>query len=213
MRAHRRNILALFSAFAALAACNAQPSAAGAAVGDMAMGDANAPVTLIEYASLSCGHCKDFHESVLPQLKDNYIDQGKVRYVFREFPAGNPELATAGALVARCIGTNSERYFTAVETFFHQQEAIFRAASEGRAREKLLEIARAGGISEERFDQCLSDPAAIAALTASAEAAQREFDVSGTPTLILDGEKLTQSATEPYSYERLSALIDAKLTK
>src|SRR5262245_20812558 len=103
MLATRRHMLAIACAFPALAACqNKGGGAAGEAAGDMAIGDPKAPVQLIEYASVTCPHCREFHDRTWAKLKANYIDTGKVRFIFREFPTAPEELAVAGFQVARC---------------------------------------------------------------------------------------------------------------
>lgn len=201
---------------AALAACSPQASGAPSK-SDMALGPATAKVTVIEYASLACPFCKKFHDEVYPKIKDNYIDSGKIRFIFREFPVGSQqeqELGTAGALVARCIGTTADKYFKAVDTFYEQQPAIFAAAEQPNgAREKFMEIAKAGGISEDAFSKCLSDPAALAQLNKQAEDGVNKFKVGSTPTIIINGTSLENSPSNPYTYERVAAAIDAELKK
>ncbi|HMP61919.1 MAG TPA: thioredoxin domain-containing protein, partial [Phenylobacterium sp.] len=119
----RRFLIAAAGAAAlALGACSGQ-SAAGAAEGDMTLGDPNAPVKMIEYASLSCVHCATFNNDVFPTLKTKYIDTGKVHYTFREFLTPPVEVAAAGFLLARCAG--EDRYFEVVDAIFHSQREMF----------------------------------------------------------------------------------------
>ena len=111
---------------------------------DMVMGAANAPVTIIEYASLTCPHCAAFSTGTFPRLKEQYIDTGLVRFIFRDFPLDN--FAFAAAVVARCAGP--ERFFGFIEVFFQQQDAWTRG-NEQTIRNNMRQIARLGGMSDE----------------------------------------------------------------
>lgn len=211
MRIDRRSVLAL-AAGAAAAACS--PGAGGgakavAAAGDMALGDAKAKVTLIEYASVTCSHCAEFHKNVMPQLKANYIDTKKINYVFREFTTPPNEVAAAGFLLARCGEPTAEQYFARIDVLFEQQVAVFEALQAGQVRTALLNIAKSAGLSEEQFNACVTDQAGIARIKSGEEAGIKQFAISGTPTLILNGVKLDSPAA--FTYEGLSKLIDEKL--
>ncbi len=175
---------------------------------DMAIGATDAKVRVIEYASITCPHCASFHKQVWPQLRTNYIDTGKIRFVFREFPTPPQEVALAGFQVARCAAAgNAERYFAVIEVLFEQQEAIFAAMGKNAVREELLRIAQAAGVSPEAFEQCISDPEAAKRVTATVAKAQK-LKVDGTPSIFINGEK---QGTDALSYEGLSKLLDAKL--
>lgn len=210
MSLDRRSLILTTAAAAFVVGCNSGGKAAVGS-GDMALGPENAKVTVIEYASLACHVCYDFHKEIWPQLKANYIDTGKIRFIFREFPTGNAQIATAEHLLARCMASTPEQYFRVVEAFFDQQPAVFQAAQSGQIREKLLEIARTGGLSEERFNQCIADPEQIARLNRVAQEGDRQFKIAGTPTIIINGEVVPNTPAEPYSYAMLAARIDAKL--
>jgi len=211
MRIDRRTMLAL-AAGAAAAACS--PGAGGgakavAAEGDMALGDAKSKVTLIEYASVTCSHCAEFHKNVWPQLKSNYIDTKKINFVFREFTTPPNEVSAAGFLVARCGQPSVDQYFARLDVLFEQQVSVFEALQAGQVRTALLNIAKSAGLSEEQFNACVTDQAGIARIKAGEEAGIKQFAISGTPTLILNGEKLSNPAA--YTYEGLAKLIDEKL--
>jgi len=214
MQIDRRALLAAgltVSAGAALAACSpggnsAAPAAGGA---DMSLGPANAKVTLIEYASVTCSHCADFKKNVYPQLKTNYIDTGKIRFIFREFTTPPNEVSAAGFLLARCNNPTPEQYFARLDVLFEQQVAIFEALQAGQVRTSLLNIARSAGLTEEQFNACITDQAGIARIKAGEEAALKQFQITGTPTLILNNQRLTDPAE--YTYEGLAKAIDAKL--
>jgi protein-disulfide isomerase len=175
----------------------------------MAIGDPKAKVQLIEYASVTCSHCREFHEKVWPALKANYIDQGKVRFVFREFPTNPVEIAVAGFQVARCAADAPEKYFSVLDVLFDQQNAVFDALERGGARDVLLNIAKSAGVSEDKFNACITDPAGVKRVQATVDRGEKLYKVQGTPTLILNGQKLEDPSA--YTYDGLAKLIDAKL--
>lgn len=202
--------LAVTAAAGALAAgCQRSAGESASAMQAMALGPEGAKVSVVEFASVTCSHCRDFHANVFKPLKEKYIDTGKIRYEFREFLTAPPEVAVAGFLLARCGGATTEQYFARVNTLFEQQPIIFEALQRGQGREPLLNIARAAGLSEEQFKACISDEAAIARLRTSVDEAGKKFEITGTPTLLLNGEKLTDP--NAYTFEGLTKLIDAKL--
>lgn len=184
MRFNRRTILAAAAAVAtlALAACGGGGGAVTSE--DMSLGKADAPVTVIEYASLACTHCGRWENDVFPAFKAKYIDTGKVHYVFREFITAPPELAASGALLARCSG--KDKYFTVVQAVFHAQEEIFTT---GDMRGPLLRIAETAGMSEADFDKCVGDEKALAALNARVEKYAKDAKIEGTPTFFFNGDK------------------------
>lgn len=211
MPADRRQFIVTSAAAALLAACGSSASGPAVSSGDIVLGKADAPVTVIEYASTMCPHCAEFHEEIFPQLKANYVDTGKAKYVFREFATEPREFAYAGFMMARCVGTTPEKYHDMLGVLFQQQRAIFEAARAGQGREKLLEIARAAGMSEEQFGACVTDPEGIERIRKVEQAGVDEFRLQGTPTIIIDGQVIPNTIEAPYSYASLSALIDARL--
>jgi protein-disulfide isomerase len=208
----RRQFALFASSLALITACQQGGGASKSAVeGDMALGPADAKVTVIEYASLACHVCETFHKEIWPQLKANYIDTGKIRFIFREFPTGEPTIARAEHMLARCMSSTPEQYFKAVDMFFDAQDAVFQAAQANQLREKLLELAKTGGMSEAQFTACISDETQSKRLQRVAEEANKAFKIDGTPTIIINGEVIENTAANPYTYERLAKLIDAKL--
>lgn len=185
----RRLFLAAAAAFA-LAAC----SGAGAGTvsnEDMAMGKANAPITVVEYASTTCGHCAAFNETVFPAFKKKYVDTGQVRYVLREFLTSAPEIDAAGWMIARCAG--KDKYFTVVDTLFRSQPETF-ANGGANARGVLLRTAQAAGMTEAQFNKCVSDEAALKALTKRIDAGQKA-GISATPTFVVNGKIMEGAPT------------------
>ena len=181
MRFDRRTILAAAAAVATLALAACGGGGGKVTSDDMTLGKADAPVTMIEYASLACSHCGRWENEVFPAFKAKYIDTGKVHYVFREFITSPPELAAAGAMLARCTG--KDKYFTTVQAVFHAQEEIFTT---GDIRGPLLRIAQTAGMSEADFDKCVGDEKALAAFNARVEKYAKEAKIEATPTFIIN---------------------------
>lgn len=157
------------------------PAAADPRLQEMALGKADAPITIVEYASLTCPHCAAFHADVLPMVKKDYIDTGKVRFIFRDFPLD--QLALAGAGLARCAGP--ERYFSFLDVLFAQQRA-WATAPDPRAA--LNQIGRLGGLSAEQIDACFKDQAVADHILNSRLEGNQKFNVNSTPTIIINGK-------------------------
>lgn len=196
----------------ALAACGgsgtdtpARPTSAPTSdklsVQDIVVGDPDAPLTLVEYASWTCGACFDFHSRIMPTIKADYIDTGKVKLVFREFPTPPNNVAVAGFVVARCSG--EDQYYATVEELFDRQSAFLTLARNGgQVAEALKQVAANNGVDgEEGYDACMKDQNNRDAIKASIAAA-RVDGVTATPTFFLNGELMEQNA-------RLSAVTFA----
>lgn len=150
---------------------------------DRVLGRADAPVTIIEYASLTCPHCAEFHRTVMPELKKQYVDTGKVKVIYRDFPLD--QLALRAAMLARCAP--ADRYFAFIDVLFQNQQ---NWATDRDPMAALTRIGRLGGIAEAQIQTCLNDQAlADKVLQARMDGAQ-QFQVSGTPTLIVNGKKV-----------------------
>jgi protein-disulfide isomerase len=149
----------------------------------MSEGAASAPVTVIEYASVACSHCADFNNTVFPAFKAKYIDRGEVRYIVREALTGDTGLAAAGFLTARCAG--KDRYFKVVDDIYRAQARIYAS---GSAQTALLKIAEDAGLSESRFEACISSPAGLAALKARWSHAMNDEGIRQTPTFVINGK-------------------------
>ncbi len=200
----RRNLLLSAAAAALLAACGGSAGGAGVTADDVVLGDANAPVTLIEYASTTCPHCATFHAEAWEQLKTNYIDTGRVRFIFREFPTPPEAVAVAGFQIARCGGASPDQYFVRVTELFRQQQATFATGSMDGVRRKLLEIGQAAGLSEAQVNECINDTEGAARIR-RIQAESREHNVTGTPTLIINNTTYSGAL----NYESLSTALDA----
>jgi len=155
---------------------------------DRAKGDPSAPVTMIEYASVACGACAAYHAGAGETI-DRLVEEGRLRLVFREMLTGQPQVATAGFMLARCA--DDDQYFTMIDTLMEQQSAIFAAASQqGGMRDQLRRVAGAAGISGERFQQCLQDEGLFQAVRDANQQAV-EDGVGATPTFILNGKRIS----------------------
>src|SRR5262249_35931041 len=138
---------------------------------DMVMGNAKAPVTIIEYASLTCPHCAHFDEETFPQLKSAYIDKGLVRYIYRDFPLDR--VALQAAQIARCAGP--ERYFGFIDVLFRQQQNWAASRDPNQITENLRKLARLGGMSDDTFNKCLNDKAVQDAVLTQQLKGEQEF--------------------------------------
>jgi protein-disulfide isomerase len=167
-----------------------------------ALGDPNAPVTIIEYASLTCPHCAHFQKDVLPKLKERYIATGKVRLVYRDFPLD--QRALAAAILAHCAGP--ERYFGFVDVLFQTQES-WAGADDYLAA--LKRIGKLGGLTEKQMDACFADQDLTNRILQSRLDAQSQHDVSSTPTFIIDGKAYAGAR----SIDEFASLIDPLLKK
>lgn len=171
----------------AVALCAGSALAAPPLPDDMSLGDPKAKVKLVEYASLSCTHCAVFNNEVFPAFKKKYIDTGKVHYTLREILTPPAQVAAAGYLTARCAG--KDNYFTVVDAVFRGHDEMVRT---GDARAVLVAAARAGGLSEARFEACLSDEAALQALNARVSRNAKQGEIAGTPTFVFNGVKVKE---------------------
>jgi protein-disulfide isomerase len=151
-------------------------------LGEMAIGDANAPITVIEYASMTCPHCAHFSEATFPELKKRYIDTGKVRFLFREFPLDR--LALAGFILARCAGP--DKYFPLIETLFAQQ----RDWVVERPLQPMYAIAKQAGVSQQAFEACLDNRQLIEGIEKVRSQASDKFGVNSTPTFFINGKRM-----------------------
>ena len=177
-----QNGLTLLAPASAQTVSNADLMAPGP-LPDQVLGAAEAPVTIVEYASMTCPHCAHFHETTFPELKKRYIDTGKVRFIFREFPLD--PLATAGSVLARCAGDG--KYFPMIETLFSMQ----RTWAVQKPLAPLLAIAKQAGFSQESFEKCLDDRKLAADVEKIRDNAAQKFGVNSTPTFFINGKKHT----------------------
>jgi protein-disulfide isomerase len=167
--------------------------------GEMSLGPENAKVTVIEYASASCPHCANFYKTTFQDLKKQYIDTGKIRFVFREFP--HNDAALAAFMIARCAP--KDRYFPLIDTFFTTQDTWLKNPAEG-----LFKIAQLAGFTKASFDACLKNETVAKSILAVRDKAESEFGVEGIPTFFINGQVLDGEA----SLDEFKKIIDPQLT-
>jgi protein-disulfide isomerase len=169
--------------------------------GDKSLGEANAPVTVIEYFSLGCPHCRHFHEDILPKLKTEYIDTGKVRLVFRDFPLDG--VSYGAALLTRCM--NDLAYFPMVDTLFAQQDTWHVQ----NGIDQVKTIAKSAGLDDAAFNACLNDQATKDQIKAGQDEAANTLKVDSTPTFFIN-DRVLKGVSE---YEAFKATIDGALAR
>lgn len=167
------------------------------AVPDLALGKEDAPVTIYEYASMTCSHCANFHTKVLPGLKTKYIDTGKVRLVLREFPLDN--LAAAGSMLARCAG--GEKTYALIATLFEKQSDW--AFVQGNPVPAMFKIAESQGFTKETFDKCLTDQKLLDGITSVRDHANKTLGVRSTPTFFVNGKKMNERSDDLAGFDKV----------
>ena len=172
-------------------------------LGELALGPTDAKVTVVEYASLTCGHCAHFTNDVWPDFKKKYVDTGKVHYIFRDFPLDN--LAAAAAMLARCAG--DDKTFPLIEVLFEKQNEW--AFGEGNPVPRLFKIAKQAGFTQASFDKCLTDQKLLDEITAERKRASEVFGVAATPTFFINGKRLQGAPT----MENFDKMIEPMLAK
>jgi protein-disulfide isomerase len=169
---------------------------------DMALGPANATVTITEYASMTCPHCAAFNETVFPKIKSEYIDTGKVRYVFREFPLDIK--AAAGSMLSRCIARgDGAKYFAVTDMLFRQQNDWAMK----NTTETLTRIGKQAGLSQQAIEDCLKDQALLDKIAADQKYAAEVLKVDSTPTFFLNGDKIKGETSFEEFDKRIKSLL------
>lgn len=173
--------------------------------GDYVMGDAKAPIVIVEYASMSCPHCAHFSNAVLPEIEKKYVETGKVRYILRQFPLNEPALKAAMLLV--CIGDqNSNKYYVFSKVLFDAQN---KWAFEGNFMSNLETIAAVGGISKDQFNNCVNNTDREMRVLKVKQKATEELKIPHTPYIFIGGEVYAGE----HSADAVSQFIEAKLAQ
>lgn len=209
----RRAAILAASAFTLVACGNADDGATANPISgnsgdanEMSLGAADAPVVLVEYASITCPHCKSFHEDVMPTIKADYIAKGQLRYVFYDFPTPPVNIAVAGAAIGRCAG--DDKFFDVLDDLFENQAGIMSAARAGAAKGALEAVAARHGLDSAAFDSCLENTDVRRAIADGVQKGEAQ-GVRSTPSLFLNGIELTTAASR--TADGLSAIIDEAL--
>ncbi|MGH7059402.1 MAG: DsbA family protein [Stellaceae bacterium] len=166
---------------------------------DRVLGKPNAPITIVEYASMSCPHCAHFTDEVLPELKKKWIDTGKVKLVLRDFPLD--EVALKASMIARCAPP--DRFYAFVDTMFATQE---KWVGESDPQAALARLAKLGGMSQDEIDACLKNSALENKIVEGRLVASKDLDVNATPTFFINGTKFTGAPTEEAFDKALTGL-------
>jgi protein-disulfide isomerase len=213
-------MIALMGGVTAVASCKPNGGAAGGggsalskyeAATDIPMGSKDAKVVMVEYASVTCGHCANLNNNVLPEIKEKYVKTGKVRYVYREFPTPPVELAMAGHLIARCAG--GEKRDLIIDTIMRQQQELFTQAQGPTGSEQFFKtLAASVGMSDSQFSECLKNESLLKTL-ADVREGGIAAGVTGTPTIFINGEKLEGPAGREMEASDLVKALDAALAK
>jgi protein-disulfide isomerase len=169
---------------------------------DMALGPANAAVTITEFASMTCPHCAAFNEQVFPKIKSEYIDTGKVRYIFREFPLDIK--AAAGSMLSRCIANgDAPKYFAVTDMLFRQQSDWVMK----NTTETLTRIGKQAGLTQQQVEACLKDQALLDKIAADQKYASDILKVDSTPTFFINGEKIKGEASFEEFAKKINPLL------
>ncbi|WOI56155.1 DsbA family protein [Palleronia sp. LCG004] len=172
-------------------------------VEEMQIGNPDAEVTVVEYASFTCPHCRTFHDSVFDELKANYIDEGKINFVYREVYFDRPGLWAS--LIARCAGP--DRYFPIVDMIYERQSDWLSSSDPATIADNLRKLGVTAGLSPDQVQECLSDADKAQALFASFEQNAAEDDIRSTPSFIINGEQFGNM-----NYADFSELLDERLS-
>ena len=169
---------------------------------EMVLGPKDAPVTITEYASMTCPHCAAFNENVFPKLKAAYIDTGKIRYVFREFPLDIK--AAAGSMLSRCIAKDdSGKYFVVTDLLFKQQgDWVVKNTTESLTR-----IGKQAGLSQQQVETCLKDQVLLDKIVSHQKYASEILKVNSTPTFFINGEMIKGETSFEEFDKRIKALL------
>jgi len=166
------------------------------ALKDRVIGDPAAPITIIEYASLTCPHCASFHADTLPKLEKDWIETGKAKLIYRDYPLDR--YAASASMIARCAPT--DKYFTFLNAFFAQQKTWSRADNPVKV---LTQLAGLGGMSKEDVDACLANEALQDGILQMRLEGQMEYDINSTPSFVIDGKKVAN-----LPYEDINELLE-----
>jgi protein-disulfide isomerase len=201
----RRTLMTLCAAALALClapAAQAKIAETEAAMTELVIGKADAPVEIVEYASLSCPACEHFHANIYPMIKKDYIDTGKVKFIFRDFPTNTPGLAAA--MIARCAGP--ERHEGMVDIFFDTQK---QWAHSDNPLQALTMVSRMAGLGPTDVDQCLKNTTLMNGIQEKAKKAHEEMGVAATPTVFVAGKEVEHAQDVAKMKEAIEAALKA----
>ncbi len=173
----------LFALIVVFAAAPALAADADSFAIDRVLGKADAPITIIEYASTTCGHCATFHKSTLPEIKKNWVDTGKAKLIYRDFPTGPAGLSVGASMIAHCSGP--DRYFGVLGLIMENQDKWMRAENPLDSLKKLVRFA---GMTGADVDACLTRQDLAKDIQDRAQAGSKKYDIESTPSLLINGK-------------------------
>ena len=162
---------------------------------DFVIGDLDAPITIIEYASLSCSHCADFHVNKLPKLIEEFVDTGKAKIVFRDFPFNWPALV--GSMVLRCVPSELRYQYTDA---LYQLQSRWVVRDKVKIKQELYKIMQSGGMTKAQFNECLGNKELENLILQGIINAQEEFNIKSTPSFIINGKLLEKRIQQGYKF-------------
>ena len=171
------------------------------ALEEKSIGEPNAPVKMLEFASLTCGHCARFHNEVMPRIKEKYIDSGLVFFTYKDFPLD--KFALKAAIISRCSG--NENYFSFLDVFYKKQSNWTRSQDPFKS---LLKIAKVGGIKDEEIKVCVGNKSIEDGLLKDRLNSSKQYDITATPTIYLNGEKYEGELSLEALELKIKSLID-----
>jgi protein-disulfide isomerase len=152
---------------------------------DKVLGKADAPITIVEYASTTCGHCANFHKTTLPKIKSEWIETGKAKLIYRDFPTGPRGLSVGASMIAHCVGP--DRYFGLLGLIMDQQEKWMNGKN---PMDELKKLAKLAGLGEEKVDECVKRQDLADAINARAKEAHEKLGIESTPSFLINGKLL-----------------------
>lgn len=177
----------------------------GTTASDRTLGDPHAPIVAIEYAAPQCPFCAEMNATGIPHLKADYIDKGKVFYIFRVYPIGPADIPAES--IARCLP--ADKYFPFIDLLYRNQAKWDPENGVQDVHGGLVAMARIAGLNEQKVDQCIADKDVQKQIIAVAEDAEKRFGINGTPTFVINGEVQTPGAT----WEEIKSKLDSLLAK
>lgn len=165
------------------------------------MGDQNAPIKMLEFASLTCGHCARFHNEVMPTIKEKYISTGKIFFTYKDFPLD--KFALKASIISRCSG--NENYFKFLDVFYKKQSSWTRTKDPFKS---LLKIAKIGGIKDEEIKVCVGNKSIEDGLLKDRLTSSKKYDITATPTIYLNGEKYEGDLTLEALELKINSILD-----
>ena len=172
---------------------------------DFIIGNDDAPITIIEYASMSCSHCADFHINTLPKLIENYVDTGKIKIIFRDFPFNYPALL--GSMMVRCIPENVRYEYTQA---LYQLQSKWVNKENSKTTQELYKIMQSGGMTKEEFNSCIKNTDLENNILQSLMDAQKEFNIKSTPSFLINGLLVEGNKSFNHFREIIDKLLSEK---